>query len=760
MLLRRHHITILLQAVLLLFALTSCVRDDFSSDTAGTDGTNSTPYYLNVHLEFNDNSSNGNRAAETNGDNLEYGEHNEHMIGEDGNLIILFRKDKAGNNKLFGVFALTSLSKHEHNTEEGRTDEQGGNNSNNNNSVNDNIEALHAYSTKFDAEEKSMFPTSCLVVLNCSKKMQEKLEEFNEKKNETTVDDILKVVWDKTDVTDENPMYIGYSGPDRKYFTMTNSIYFNSDGSKQADVAIPEGFIAKTLMAAKPVTVRVERMVAKFSFELPKKTNVFQPSEKADMIMFDGFNDDGSPKLKVKKWRIALTGWNMNALETKNYLFKNIENKPYFKGYSDENDWNHPANYRSHWSEDPHYDYQLNEDGGKNTNALVYPWQYRKAIDYNLDYYEDAISKGNGNITANDNLLRNYSFNDLELGRLAGGMLDIEKAFEEKIIYTPENTYDAEKVAGDNKKKHDSRDEMLACTHLLVGAEVQIDIDGESEDNISKYFIDYPNDDQTYRTPEHLFRDRNGFCYLSERECIASLVHDFNQLLESQNTMVFTHYKWTDGGTPQTLIADTNGDYKLYYKDGNAWKELTEEVILETGEKQVFSDKDLTMPIATLRRGDGKRLPWIKKLLDENRLAIGNSSSNPSSTIYTAETSDEAYGAYVPITKLGTTQDNNEYIKSLLYEWLGSIDHFYQGKMYYSHGVVDNPPIEKGKKLRYGVVRNNWYQFKLSDVKSLGTPVDDIYQPIVPERNGLFDQINFTIKIFGWHEVGTIIPSI
>ena len=96
----------------------------------------------------------------------------------------------------------------------------------------------------------------------------------------------------------------------------------------------------------------------------------------------------------------------------------------------------------------------------------------------------------------------------------------------------------------------------------------------------------------------------------------------------------------------------------------------------------------------------------------------------------------------------------------MLYEWLGSIDHFNQGKMYYSHGVVDNPPIVDGKTLRYGVVRNNWYRFNLTNITGIGIPVDDINQPIVPERIGLDDQINFTIKIIDWHDVNLNIPSI
>ena len=763
MLSHKHHIATLLQALFVLCSFSACVNDEFA-DGVINDGKVTHPCYLNIQLKFDENMS-STRATETNGDDLEYGDHNEHMVGQEGNYIILFKDDN-----LFDVCELTAMTGHKHNTEDGRPTPNGDDYSNKDNGVDENIEATYTYSSKFDAEEEKDFPTSCLVVLNASEKISDKLKDFKEKKKGLGVNDILGIVWEETG-EGEDPADIGFSDNTHKYFTLTNSIYFKENNAGKRDtVGIPKDFIGKTLAEAQPLTVYVERMVAKFSFELPKQdgnyVNIFQPSDKADMVLFDkGFNTDGSPNLKVKKWRIVLTGWNMNAFETQNHLFKNIQGgKDYFGDYDDKDDWNHPKNYRSHWSEDPHYDYV------KNTQTpLKYPWQYRKAIDYSLQDYDMLIS---GDF--NDNLLRNYSFHELGLDGLRNGAEienAIENAFHEKTIYTPENTYDAKAVAGQGKN-HDSRDELLAGTHLLVGAEVQIKLMGADDSDVTKEEIDKEREyfipgtiteegNNTWGTPKHLFRDRNGFCYLSERECLASLVHDFNQLLESQNSLVFTYYNWDTrgGGDPPKMIAVTNGNYKLYYKNGDEWEELTEEVILKTGADEVFTDDDLEMPIATIRRGDGKRLPWIEKLLDENRLAIGTSPTDPSAKIHTAVISEEAYGAYVPAQYQGTTDEDKNFMKSLFYEWLGAIDHFNEGKMYYSHGVVDNPPIED-KRLRYGVVRNNWYQFKLKDVKSLGTPVDDIHQPIVPERNGLFDQINFTIKILGWHTVEEYIDGI
>ena len=753
MLLHRHHITTLLQALLVLCTFSACINDEFADDVAGT-GHTTHPCYLNIQLKFDENMS-ATRAAVTNDDNLEYGDHAEHMIGETGNYIILFK-----DNNLFDVCDLTAMTGHKHNTEDGRPAEDGGDDSNKNNGVDNNIEATYTYSSKFDAEDEEDFPTSCLVVLNASKKISEKLEDYKKMKS-VSVDNILSIPWDEKDVKKEDPKDIGFSDETHKYFTLTNSIYFKKNNAGRRDtVGIPEGFIGKTLAEAKPLTIHVERMVSKFSFELPeknnKKVNTFQLSEKADMILFAGeFNSDDSPKLNARNWRIALTGWNMNALETENYIFKKIENKNYFWYYRDTDDWNHPQNYRSHWSEDPHY-YDNN-----------YPWQYRKAIDYNLVSYEKEVTKANnGDITRNGNLLRNYSFNALGLGRPGDhGEIDLDKSFEEKIIYTPENTYDVDAVKG----KHDSRDELLAGTHLLVGAEFQImldmnDLNAENErEEEKKYFIEQTTDEDgnIWGTPKHLFRDRNGFYYLSERECIASLVHDFNQLLKSLSSMKFTHYKfWNDEHEEnEGLFADTEGEYSLFYKNKtNQWVKLTAQNILE--DEDEFPDEDMVMPIAILRKGDGKRLPWIESLFENNRFAIGtqeqvNNNEAPSLSIYGIELDD--YDTEVIDKKMlkGNTYTTKNYIKSLLYEWLGAIDHFNQGKMYYSHGVVDNPPIEDYKLRRYGVVRNNWYQFKLNDVTSLGTPVDDLDQPIVPDRNGLNDQINFTIRILDWHSVET-----
>ena len=682
--------------------LTCCINDEII-DTANSDLGEE--YYID--FTFQSTSGSPLTRAEEKEDNFVDGTHGEHAIGVLGNFALFFNKDKK--------FLLASdLRLKEHKEIDSDGTEGAGN-------TEEAIYRTRFYLSKEQEKNEDKMPRYVLVVLNGGK--VEHLKGYSEG---TDINEILQGFWEEGDPKD----ILGFDDEKgKKFFTMTNSVYLDGSNIHSA-TEIKKDYIQKFSEVYDPnkvTKVYVERMVAKFSFKLPEQGNIFQPSKKANMVLFDdvngGFNNDGSPKLKVKKWRIALTGWNMNALEPKSYIFKNIKNTEYF------DDWNNSAYHRSHWGEDLNYD---NES---------YPWQYRKAIDYNLNYYQNLHTP-----TTNGNVLRNYSFNELGLGGINNsGSLNFDI-----YIYTPENTYNAAKVAGGDGKNHDSRDELLAGTHLLVGAELQIE----------------SNTPDTYYTPEHLFRDRDGFFYETERACIAALVHNMNQALISNDTLRYVYYDWTSVNSianKKIMAAGANGDYGLYFRKANGdWEPLTEEIILATGDNEVFTDEELKMAIATIRRGDGKRLPWIESLIENNRLLIGNSEQIkdgeiPSLKVYDTMKGD--YGVDVANKKTEREADANN-IKSLLYEWLGSVDHFNQGKMYYSHGVVDNPPIEKKKTMRYGVVRNKWYNFQLQEIKSLGTPVDDLDQPIVPERYGLNDQINFTLKILGWHEEETTVPNI
>ena len=733
MLLRRHHITSFLQALLVCFAFTSCARDYFSDDFVSKDESNSTFYYLTIQLQLNDNSL-STRATNTNGDDLEYGEHDEHMIGKDNNIIILFRKDKNNVEKLFGVFDLTSLTGHEHNTEDGRPNEETQDpGTNKDNNVNENIEAIHRYSTEFRADGEAFLPTSCLVVLNPSEKIREQLLEFKkeDKKNNATVNDILDEIWEETGVED-NPRNIGFADTEHKYFTMTNSIYFDNNNKKQAEVAIPEGFIAKSLMAAKPVTIRVERMVAKFSLKTQNQNRTYVPkkedSDKVDpLIFFNGIEQNGTISYRDVLWQIKVTGWGINALETKNRIFKNIIKNDYFDGV------NNSANFRAHWSEDPHYD--MDNSG----NVWHYPWQYRWAVDKNLNYYK-ALD-GSANSGNNNNLLRNFSYNYIynETNPKINGSPTDEFG---RIVYTPENTYDPSQYTIEQDGYLDSRTNLLAGTHLIVCAELQTELD-EKED---------------YQ-PNNVYRDRTGIFFESEKECFVAFAYAFNQTIQSQGSMKVTCYNWEEGGIKdEALYAKPKADnYWLYYNNEKLTNEYLSEIMNNWSDTE-FQEWFGSMVPATIRHGDGKLLPWSEDFKWEIKDDTGNKLELYEKDSYGKD--DAGHYKDIPGAFKRTVDEDD--IKSLLYEWLGAIDHFSDGKMYYSAPVLHNGVItdEPSQDIMgdYGVVRNNWYKFQLNDIKSIGIPVDAPDEPIVPELIDINDVINVSVSIFDWHLVDTTAP--
>ena len=753
--LKRNYITALLHTLLVLCILESCIADRLSDDISCLPDEAS--QFLGIKLRFDTDTftrADDEEADEENTENTEFeqGTDEEHKIALSAkNFVILFKKDYEGVDRLLGIYDFWDT---EQNTDIDDTDYE-------------EAEAKYTYVARIPAQDIEDWKGSCLVVLNGKADVYDELKETFEGKN-VTLKEILTAAW-KEALKEEDPRDIGYADKNHRFFTMTNSVYYDVENNKPTKLHVAEEFSAKehvkkTYAQAKrePITVYVERMVAKFSFGLINNKRVFQPSERADMITFKGFKDDGSPDYQAKKWQIEVTGWNANALETKSYLFKKLPDLDAFDKWPGFK-WNNSDNFRSYWCEDPHYDNQYDEKGNKLPNSpWQYSWQYRKSVDYKLDNYFTYDEK------SGEYLLRNYSFNDLKLGKPSHFHTDdelktyIDDAFnpQKKVVYTPENTYDPLSVL---KSAYypglDSRDEVLAGSHLLVGAEFQIQ---RSTGEDTKYYMHAKEDDNesVYRAPVHLFRDRTGFHYLSERECVAALMHDFNQLLKSQSTMVFRSYNWeVEGMSPVELIADTKGEYCLFYKKNGEWNKLNEADILK---EDMFSDEELEMPIAAvIRGGDGKRLPWISELVDNDRLAIGlEEQSEPTCLIY--HTKKDEYGTSVKDTDKEVVPADKNHLKSLFYEWLGAIDHFNEGKMYYavpvknaSYTVKDDKKDKLIEKDLFGVVRNNWYKFTLEDVKALGTPVDDLDQPIVPEVNGLHDQINYSIRILDWHYVET-----
>lgn len=526
------------------------------------------------------------------------------------------------------------------------------------------------YPTTILPDKDGNFPKYCMVVLNC----EPVYDAIFSLEGIANADRVLELVW-----SDSNISAIGRTEKD--YFTMSNSIYIDADNKLCSLVEItPEMIVDEDNPASKAeiLTIYVERVLAKFNFEVSGKspeadgTYLYVPGGQ-NLVVFNGFDDvTGAPKYISRTWSISLTGWNVNGLEKSTRLFKYIN--PTTQYFSDW-EWKAPSKFRTYWSEDDNY-------------RGSYPLQYRKSVYPAVNYYEDFEKR-------NVNSLRNFSFNELDLENKDFG----------KTLYTPENTYDYNSL----KDALDKRADLLAGTHLIVGAVLKID-------NIT--VPNYKGD---------VWRDREGFFYTSQKDCIKSMVYSFNSALESHDVMRFTFYNWgasiNVGNNADIMYVNAKGKYKLYY-DG---KELTN--------AEIDKLADDILATGAIKGGDGKRMPWFKDL----KLQILNPDNG--NTLYVCDENGN-----------NQRKINTDEICSLIFEWIGAFDHFNEGRMYYSApATIRKAPEGSSLTNICGVVRNGWYYYSLSDVKNIGTPVDDPDQVIIPETVANKDQLNLTIKILDWH---------
>ena len=590
-------------------------------------------------------------------------------------------------------------------------------------------DAIYKATYNLEREQEDIPSIECLIVLNAPWFYEELEKEAEAGQSKSA---IMDLVW--RDLND--PRNIGFSEAEgNTYFSMSSSVYSDRNGNMQDTVVIGPEFIitgedTEEDILDKIIYVHVERLVAKFTFKIKQHDSedqtVYEDEDASPLYVFNGFeekNGDIALTTKAVSWRIKLTGWGMNALETENTVFKRLSgsgNSAYPAA------WNDAAHYRSYWSIDPHYSVDDVKDA--KTGLPNYPWQYRDIrdktnrndgntdTDYrNFHYYGDETRK---------NVLRNYSYDDLF--SVTGGD-DFNR-----VLYTPENTYDYLSDEEGFSKALDGREHLLAGTHLIVGAELQTSLGGAWNSN-------------------DLYRDRYGIYYEEEKDCLLALSHAFNRTLTSQMIMKYKYYNWSD---PTDALNGTiyvarpkAGSYNLYYIIGGIPNKMTFE-----------SDYSAyTMALATVKDGDGKRLLWPGNRNDIE-LAILTDEGEPL-TIYEYKPIDPSkneaqveYGAELRIA-------NQDDIKSLLYEWVGAIDHFSNGKMYYA-APVTNLRSDNDETPFYGVVRNSWYNFVLNDVKSIGTPVDDAAQPIVPLIVKTNDQLNISINILGWHRLEREVPII
>lgn len=523
--------------------------------------------------------------------------------------------------------------------------------------------------------------------------------------------------------------------------------------------------------------IYVERMVAKFSAPIFKtevigSNKVLRPSGNAQEVVIYKWDNDGILHSETTNWRVHILGWSINAREKSNYLFKHIRNA--FDAGRDgsgkvknwnRSDWNDPVNKRSYWSIDPHYDYDTNP---ATSNRDFYPWQYRGALDkagvsWTHQYTEDDRT--------NYIALRYLTFSEMMY-------------WDDDAITISENTFNPYATDYQNQEEiylptsttyMDNRASQLMGPHLLVTAQVFIqDPNSSSSSSGDNDYVD------GFSRVSNLYCDRYFRYTRSELDCFRLFVKDINDALKTQTQMNFKFFDWNSAAgndNPHNYEAVPTGHCALMFdceldtsnpEDYIKWTDEEKElykILQDEDNKKLFHLKPVSecfdalnslfiqkgkslFMAANVKDGDGRIIPWIPGMVFRNVL-------NPEAIL---KVYDKTASPNAEVTFPKWTNDMR---KSLIFEWFGPVDHYVNGYMYYSapipHYVTTNTISSSSDKETYfGAVRNHWYTFTVTSINSLGIPVSDINQRIIPARYNYQNQMSVYVEPMKWHVIDEV----
>lgn len=797
---------------LALGALAASCADDGLADKGKTTLEADTPYYINLRLVTeNDNFTRaGDEGGESQGTEdgnkrpgtLIDGDHNEHDIHPKAHNFALFFDE---DDKYITYADLYSVN--EPGVSDGKKTNDPGYDHGAENPDENGVPVEATYSCRFYGFANRK-PKKVLVVANANNKIYKQLTNFPG----WDIEDVMKQVWeekgrleiDKTTgkaiytYTDDPYDYLGFCKisadgkivEDRKstektttYFTMTNSSYIDEDGNLYCATEIPDDvdltqkYITTDPNEAdqlKPVLVYLERMVSKYDMSLMIDAKKYIPvsAPNLDVCVYE----NGEFKYYDYPWGIEFLGWGLNGLETKSYIFKNIDKSGDWLTHPG---WNSPDYKRSFWSVDPHYYKQDSE----------YPWQFDDAKDkYDIEhpmYYErfrsyDETDKAYG-LTYYP--LTHFCTKINDDGTVTDGFTYNK---EDAVFYTPENTF----VPGlQVDRTRGTRAYELAGTHLLIAARLLVGPNYEPFDG-------------------NIYRNRVGVCYIDEVSMFEDYMNAVNYKLTSQKYIYYKYYPWDENEVSDfhrnkydyamDVRAVSEGQYALYYQDpedGNYY-ELTSEKLYELayngGKKEngrnpmyrLWRDADAL-------NADGKVIPWImyndpdddkpegyepcqlyllKKEGDRPVIERGEDIDDMKLKLQYKRFNDtKKEDEWVPFNNNEDDKDNND-IQSIFYEIWGLADDYNHGLMYYAVPIYAQeytglPASGDVKQLEdndsgfddpsfyyyYGVIRNNWYNFTLHSIGNLGIPVSNPGKPIVPNYNNKKNQVKVEMEVLPMH---------
>lgn len=534
----------------------------------------------------------------------------------------------------------------------------------------------------------------------------------------------------------EAPYY--FKKDDVTYFTMSSSVYGSYSDGKIVATAPAGGessladYVYNSPESAlrNPLTIYVERLAAKYTVSFLDKNGVptylseedeepffINPAHSGQLLYLTDWNEEDAGKnedayRETADWKIHIVNWGVNAVEPNTFLFKNMTNSrlegiyyaddsfrdEFFWWPKSESDLQRPR--RSFWAVDQHYaGGESTIFGGENRPNNNYPQQYREAYTApNLVSYENPDK--NKNAWALDY----YSFADMVGGQTRA-----------MSRYSLENTFNPNSDGGLTNALADDG-HLRVGTHIIVAAQLLI----KGFDSNNAWEGKEWNSPGDHLIPDVKTKYYNGAEFMNEGTMLKTSVYSLLGLLAANPTIRDLH-----SGENISLTLD---DGKLY-----ADETLSMKITYENA-GEYFK----TVP-AQVVGGDGWATLGLK---DDTDVYIKDEDGKPKK-----------------ITDL---------MESVIYDLLTPVRVYTDGCMYYAIPVlhektfdengafVGSDPATGATKLEIGdvgVVRNHWYRVQIGSIGSLGTPVHDPDQPIIPNHEPVFRSLGVQIEILPWSEI-------
>ena len=704
--LKKRHLSSLLFSSFLALSLWSCQDDNFDMEKDGDEGGKA---FFSVSLVFSDNASPGRtRANEFDGEenvNDEYffnnGVEEESLISTDSDANWIFGYDDSGN-----ILLKVSLSAV-------RYDKEGS----------DNTGKMFRGACELSQNESELLPkvSSMRVVLNANQTLQTKIKGGERVEN---------IALTQTSGSDNG--YLFHKSDGKTHHTMSSSMTAGAGGSSPA-LEIEDGGLKSyrsmhEALENPCVTLYVERLQSKYTvlfhpgsqsapdlylddnkvkaYDLSNQTTsdasnaviTFSPEKLSETVENQVFYvtefdiEERVPEVTKTDWKIAIVGWGINGTEKSEYLYKNFgSNGTAFE------DWNFTPNgygypIRNLWAVDPNYD------------SGAYPDQYRPAYDQIEhgtvnEYYDNEDS---------------YQLNYLSFNQL------INRNIRQ---YSAENTYDATRVFTNGILDLNNRMQFRCGNTLFLGA--QLLINGFDDADIytptetdgnglvtsgtkkvrTKYYMD--NIFWSEEAYKNYFSKYLSFNLNSVNECVSDLTED-------------------ESFIPAEVFKPADGENKFYVLDGGTYR--------------IADYRDFTIQPLYIVGGDGWCIPYP---------AIEGTNTSLYVKQEVKESGELKGYSYRRITK--------DEFEKMAYGFPTYFAKGYtEGRMYYAFPIsiantgANDFGLHTGE---YGAVRNHWYHYRFTSLTTIGVPIHDPDQPIIPTKEPSTIGLGFEVHIIPWHVV-------